>query len=186
MPIFRSSHQAALLAWLLMHPAEEFSLTDLARRVGVPLTTAQREVQRLVDAQLLKDRTVGRSRLVRANATHRAIRPLTQLLEVTYGPQVVIEEEFQIAGAERVLIFGSWAARFAGEPGGPPHDIDVLVIGAVSRGDVYDAADRAQERLGIQVNPVIRSLEQWTTDVDALITQVKSSPTVDVTTGQAA
>jgi DNA-directed RNA polymerase specialized sigma24 family protein len=47
MPIFRSRHQADLLAWLLLHPDREYTTTELARRLGVPLTTLHREVQRL-------------------------------------------------------------------------------------------------------------------------------------------
>lgn len=58
-----------------------------------------------------------------------------------------------VAGAAQVVIFGSGAARYAGEAGPPPHDIDVLVVGKVDRADLYDAADRAQARLGIEVNP---------------------------------
>ena len=65
--------------------------------------------------------------------------------------------------------------------------VDVLVVGCVDRVDVYDAADRAQSRLGMQVNPVIRTPEQWANDADSLVLQIKASPTVDVTTaGKAA
>ena|SRR5215211_529379 len=181
MPIFRSQHQASLLAWLLLHPQDEYTLTDLARRLEVPLTTLQREAQRLVQAGLLRDRSVGRARLLRANTDNRAAAPLTQLLELTFGPETVIREEFAIPGAERVLIFGSWAERYRGKPGTQPNDVDVLVIGGPSRADVYDAADRAAERLGLQVNPVIRTSQQWAEDADPLIVQIKASDVVDVT-----
>jgi hypothetical protein len=184
MPIFRSQHQASLLAWLLLHPQHEYTLTDLARRLDVPLTTLQREAQRLVRAGLLRDRTVGRARLLQANTDNRAAAPLTQLLELTFGPEAVIGEEFVIPGAERVLIFGSWAERYLGKPGVQPNDVDVLVIGGPSRADVYDAADRAAERLGMQVNPVIRSSQQWAEDTDPLIAQIKASDVVDVTPGE--
>ena len=61
------------------------------------------------------------------------------------------------------------------------NDVDVLVIGDLDRADVYDAADRAQARLGMQVNPVIRTPDQWAYDADSLVLQIKASPTVDVT-----
>ncbi|MEO8518929.1 MAG: ArsR family transcriptional regulator [Dermatophilaceae bacterium] len=181
MPIFRSQHQAALLAWLFLHPENEYTLTDLAKRLGVPLTTLQREAQRLVSAGILRDRTLGRSRLLRANLSNRAGAPLTQLLEVTFGPETVIGEEFDLANAARVLIYGSWAERYHGTAGPPPNDVDVLVVGSLERADVYDAADRAQARLGMQVNPVIRTPEQWADDADSLVLQIKASPNVDVT-----
>jgi DNA-binding MarR family transcriptional regulator len=69
MPIFRSRHQAEFLTWLLLHPDQEYTTTELAARLHVPLTTLHREVQRLVDADLLRARTVGRSRLLSANPT---------------------------------------------------------------------------------------------------------------------
>jgi predicted nucleotidyltransferase len=181
MPIFRSRHQAELLTWLLLHPDREYTATELAARLGVPLTTLHREVQRLVAADLLQARTVGRARLLKANPNHRATPPLTHLLEVTFGPRTVVEDEFaSVAGVEEVMIFGSWAARYYGAPGRVPADLDVLVIGGPDRGDVYDAADRVQERLGVAVNPVIRSRRQWDAAADALVQEVKASPTLVV------
>jgi len=181
MPIFRSQHQAALLAWLLLHPEHEYTLTELAKKLDVPLTTLQREAQRLVGAGILQDRTLGRARLLRANLGNRAADPLTQLLQVTFGPETVIGEEFDLTNAKRVLIYGSWAERYLGTPGPPPNDVDVLVVGSLDRADVYEAADRAQSRLGMQVNPVIRTPEQWANDADSLVLQIKDSPTVEVT-----
>jgi predicted nucleotidyltransferase len=43
------------------------------------------------------------------------------------GPEV-------LAGIEAAAIFGSWAARAAGEAGPSPVDVDLLVIGRPDRG----------------------------------------------------
>jgi hypothetical protein len=110
------------------------------------------------------------------------VRPLTEILEYLYGPGVVISEEFgSIPDIEHLLIFGSWAARRSGEPGPPPHDIDVLVVGTAERGEIYAAADRAQVRIGLPVNPVLASRRRWQSASDALIRQIKASPTIDLT-----
>jgi predicted nucleotidyltransferase len=78
---------------------------------------------------------------------------LTRLLEVTFGPHPIVEDEFSnVAGAEQVVILGSWAARHHGRPGRVPADLDVLVIGEPDRADAYNAADRVQRRLGMEVN----------------------------------
>ena len=174
-PVFRSRHQAELLMWLYLHPDAEYGVSELADRLGVPLSTLHREVVRLGGAELIVSRMLGRNRLIRANAAHPAAGALTQLLEVTFGPRVVIAEEFAIPGALEVVIFGSWAARYAGEVGPPPHDIDVLVVGEVDRADVYEAADRAQARIGLEVNPVVRSIEQWDNPADGLAAQIKAA-----------
>jgi hypothetical protein len=175
LPVFRSQHQAELLMWLMLHPGQEFSVSDLAVRLRVPLSTLHREVVRLDEAGLIVSRTLGRNRLLHANISHPAAPALTQLLEVTFGPKAVVAEEFAIDGAEQVLIFGSWAARYAGQSGPPPHDIDVLVLGKVDRADLYDAADRAHARLGIEVNPVVRTPEQWDDPADVLVSQIRAS-----------
>jgi DNA-binding transcriptional ArsR family regulator len=176
LPVFRSQHQAELLMWLFLHPDQEYGVSDLAARLAVPLSTLHREVVRLDEAGLITSRALGRNRLVRANTAHPAAPALTRLLEVTFGPKAVIAEEFAIHGAELVMIFGSWAARYDGQGGPPPHDIDVLVIGDVDRADVYEAADRAQARLGLDVSPVVRSVTQWADPGDALVGQIKASP----------
>jgi hypothetical protein len=46
--------------------------------------------------------------------------------------------------------------------------------------DVYDAVDRAQQRLGMPVNPVLRSADAWRLASDPLVRQVQSSPLVTV------
>ena len=170
--------------WLLLHPDQEFGVSDLAGRLGVPVSTLHREVVRLDKAGLIVSRTMGRNRLLHANTSHPAAPALTQLLEVTFGPKAVVAEEFAIPGAEQVMIFGSWAARYAGDAGPAPNDIDVLVVGKVDRADVYDAADRSQARLGIEVNAVVRTVKQWNDPADALAAQIKASAfTVVLDTG---
>ncbi len=179
LPIFRSRHQADLLTFLYLHPERELTLTELADRVGTPLTTLQREVGRLLQAGLLTSRRVGRAHLLRANTASRYARPLAELLTLAFGPHIVIAEEFaDVVGAEAVGLFGSWAARYRGEIGPPPNDIDVFIIGRPDRTDVYDAAERAERRLGIVVNPVLVSRSRWEEDTDPLVRQVRSSPVV--------
>ena len=118
-----------------------------------------------------------------ANLSHPAAESLGRLLEVTFGPRHVVGVEFaKVPGAHTVLIFGSWAARYSGEAGHSPNDIDVMVIGeSVDRADLYAAADRSQRRLGIPVNPVMRTHEQWEDPTDRLSAQVHTQPLVDVT-----
>jgi len=87
--------------WLMLHPEQEYGVTEMAARLGVPLSTLHREVIRLDEAGLVASRTQGRNRLIRANVDHPAANALTQLLEITFGPRAVIAEEFAIEGAVR-------------------------------------------------------------------------------------
>ena len=182
-PTFRSRTQGELLALVLLHPDREWTLSELARELDAPLTTIQSEVGRLADGGVLATRKVGRSRVVRANTASPAVAPLTQLTLVTFGPQTVVADEFMGLGAHRVVVFGSWAARYHGQAGALPADIDVLVVGdGIDRADLYAAAERAEARLGMPVNPVLRPSRAWDEpEGDALLVEIQSRPYVDVT-----
>lgn len=181
LPVLRSRHQGDILAELLLNPDREYSIADLSTRLSIPQSTASGEVRRLADAGILTVRTVGRSRLARANAESKLVRPLTELLALTFGPHVVISEEFAtLPGAELVLIYGSWAARYHGQHGPPPGDVDVLVVGSPDRTAVHNAAARAERRLDRPVNPVLRSPERWVAAADPLIHEIKATSYVTI------
>jgi DNA-binding transcriptional ArsR family regulator len=178
MPILRSQPQAELLTLLLLHPETEYSITELSSKLGTPLTTVQREVNRFSQAGLINERRVGRTRVVSANPGGRYTRPLTELLTIAFGPHVIITEEFADTPAVGIAIYGSWAARYHGVPGPPPADVDVLVVGEPARADIYDAAERAEQRIGFPVNVTLSSPARWAAAADALIQQIRSSPVV--------
>lgn len=178
LPILRSRHLADILTLVLLHPDTEYSLTELAGTLGLPLTTVQREATRLSSAGLIRERRVGRSRLVSADPASRYTRPLTELLTLAFGPHIVVAEEFRALGADAVAIYGSWAARYEGIDGPAPHDVDVLVIGDVPRSDLYEAAERAEQRVRLPVNPTLCSRERWFASADALIQQIRTAPLV--------
>src|SRR6266704_5284166 len=88
--------------------------------------------------------------------------PLTELLLRSFGPQQILAEEFDgLAGIEAAYLFGSWAARYAGQRGRAPADIDVLVIGRPDRDELDEAAQRAGSRLAREVNVTVRSPQWW-------------------------
>ncbi|MGD9753791.1 MAG: ArsR family transcriptional regulator, partial [Acidimicrobiia bacterium] len=142
-PILRSDAQGRILARVLVDPDAHYSLTDLVNWSGTSMPTVQREIDRAEDAGLVTTEKIGPTRLVQANPGHPLYAAVRQLILATYGPPAIVAEEFaSIEGADTVLLFGSWAARYLGEPGRGPNDIDVLVIGRADRDDVDDAAER--------------------------------------------
>jgi predicted nucleotidyltransferase len=181
LPVFRSRLQGELLALVLGDPAGEWTAEELSRRTGHPRHTVANELRRLEEAGLFIARMVGRSKLVRANTENPYYEPLSRLALMSFGPPQVIREEFRtIDHAEQLFIFGSWAARYAGEQGPAPHDVDVLIIGTPDLDKVYEAARRAQERLGREVNTTVRKAEQWQGAQDGFARQLRSSPLVEI------
>lgn len=187
LPMLRSETQARLLAALLLRPDREASIAELAREIGADPGNLHSDVQRLLTAGLLADRRVGRARLLRA-APGPLTRPLTDLLLVAYGPKSVLEDALVGApGVERALIVGSWAARYDGEPGPPPHDIDLVVIGTPDRDEVTDRVTDAARSLGQEVQVIFRSPDAWQEASDAFTRSAQERPVVelDLTSGDA-
>lgn len=181
-PFLRSDAQGALLAELLVNPDRERTLTDLAELTGLPLTTVSREVTRLVDADFLVARNVGRARLVSPNPDHPLHGPMTQVFLTTYGPVPAVRDTIgSLPGVEQVFIYGSWAARMTGHTGAFPGDVDVLVIGDPRARDVYGAAHEAERIVRRDVNPTIVSRERWESSSSPLLADIRANPLVEVT-----
>jgi predicted nucleotidyltransferase len=120
-------------------------------------------------------------RLVSANRSSPIIESLTDLVLRTFGPVTVLERELRdVAGVVRAEIFGSWAARYQGERGGPPGDIDVLVIGEPDRDELYDATSRAERVLGREVNLVIVTRQRWEAGTEPFLRGLRSRPRVGI------
>jgi hypothetical protein len=65
----------------------------------------------------------------------------TDLEAVTYRPLPVLTDAVRsVPGVQRAYIYGSWAARYSGEIGPVPVDVDVLVIGTADLDDLEEAA----------------------------------------------
>lgn len=182
-PILRSDTQGRLLARLLTNPRRAYNLTELVEWSGSSMPTVQREVRRAEEAGLVTSEKVGPTRLVRANPRHPLFDAVRQVILATYGPPAVVAREFEgIENADAVLLFGSWVARYFGQRGRAPNDIDVLVIGSPNRDVVDDAAERVERAIGMPVQATIRSRSQWEEQRDSFLREVKSRPFLVVLT----
>ena len=155
--------------------------TVLATRAGTSLPTALREVDRAEAARIVTTRRLGNTRLVRADTTNPLYRPYSEIVLATYGaPAVLAYELAGISGVERLFIFGSWAARYMGEAGRAPNDIDVLVVGGPDREALYEAAERAEQRIGLPVQVTVRSALAWGSATATFIAELRSRPLVSL------
>ena len=177
-PMLRSVTQGRILARVLADPEKEHNLTELAALVQSSMPTVQREVGRAERAGIVATRKVGPARLVRANVAHPLHGAFRQIILGTYGPPEVIAREFSGVDASAVLLIGSWAARYLGEPGRAPRDVDVLVVGSPDRDAVDDAAERSERDIGLPVQATVRSRATWIDDAENFVNEVKSRPLV--------
>lgn len=162
LPLLRSQTQGELLALLFLNPEKEFSLSEVARTIGVSRPGVSHETERLVAARLIADRQDGRSRKIRADLSSPLSKPLAELLLLTYGPLPVLANELAgIEGISHAFIFGSWASRYCGKSGGSPNDIDVLIVGNADLDDLEEVAVKASVRLLKDVDFKRIQLDIW-------------------------
>lgn len=182
-PLLRSDLQGDLLA-LLWLTRQEYSLSDLSRRLDVAVSTIHTEVERLFDADLVTDRRVGRTRLVKANEDHPLTPPLRELLELTYGPIAMLPPILDaLEDVEEAYIYGSWAERRLGRSGAHPRDLDVLLIGSPSRRAAARAQTAASQALGHEVNITVLSRKEWESPTTGFARTVRDGALVPVALG---
>ena len=187
LPILRSQQQGEILALLLGDPDRELSLTEISQLTGAPHPSAYREVQRAEQAGLVTTRKVGNTRLVRADTSSPYYAGLADVLTRAFGVPAVLADALRpVGGIDEAYIYGSWAARHAGESGRRPvGDIDVLVLGTPDRDQLYQALGAAESKLGRQVQATVRDTGWLTSGSGSFHESVTSRPLLRLELGSA-
>jgi predicted nucleotidyltransferase len=143
----------AILTQLYGRPDQEFYLRELARSTGTAPSSLQRDLAALTRAGIILRTARGHQVYFRANRGSPVFEELRGLVVKTFGVVEILRDGLQ-ALADRIkaaFVYGSIAR---GEERAES-DIDLLVIGKVSSGDVIEALSPAQRRLGREINPTI-------------------------------
>jgi predicted nucleotidyltransferase len=142
-----------VLELLFGHPDESFYLREVARRTGQALGAVQRELAQLTAAGILNRERQGNQVRFRVNRHCPVYPELKALVTKTMGVADVLREALRPL-ADRIglaFVFGSFVR-------GEQHrdsDVDVMVVGDVSFGEVCEALHPVEERLGREVNPTV-------------------------------
>jgi predicted nucleotidyltransferase len=122
-------------------------------RVAKSLGGVQREVKRLAEAGIIRRTVRGRQVYYQANPECPVFGELKGLVVKTAGAADVLRDALAPL-AQRInvaFIYGS-VARLGQKSGS---DVDLIVIGDVSFGDVVSALRTAQETLSREINPSV-------------------------------
>ncbi len=181
-PLFRSDQQLRILAALFTRSAGEQSVGDLAEHAGVAQATASREVARLAEHGVVVTRALGRNTLVAPNWSLPWAKDLSAILAKTVGVLGRLGDELSgVPAVEEAYVFGSWAERYTGEPGPPPRDVDVLVVGGASLRAIRRACAVVERELDVEVNAVVVDRERWLADEpEPFVAQLKGRPLVPI------
>jgi len=177
--------QRALLALFFTRPDEAFYLRQIVRTAGIGQGTVQRELARWVAAGLLVRTQRGNQVYYQANAESPVFGELKSLAVKTAGVADVLREALA-ALAERIAVAFVYGSLAKGT-GRANSDVDVMVIGDVSFGDVVSALQSAQNTLSREVNPSVYSEEEFRAKCQAkqhFVTSVLHAPKVFLVGGE--
>ncbi|MCX8530440.1 MAG: hypothetical protein ORN27_10320 [Rhodoluna sp.] len=180
-PLLKSDAQGLILAQLFMNPSDGYSISDLARFAKVSVPTAMREVDRLLDARVVTEKTFGRARLIQVNSKHLLYEAIKQIVSYSYGPLAVLPSAlYSIDGLERAFIYGPYAAHLKHELGPDLHEVDLLLIGYMNRIEASKAAERVEGYLGRAVNVQFVGSQEWLKGETDFVKEVQSRPLVEL------
>jgi predicted nucleotidyltransferase len=142
-----------VLGLVLSHPEHTFYVRQMARLLGVGHGALQRELANLASGGILLRQAQGRQIIYRANPACPIYDELRGLLLKTVGLVDTLRQALAQLddGIEVAFVYGSLAKGAETNRS----DVDVMVIGSVTLGQVAAALNPTQDILRREVNPSV-------------------------------
>ena len=157
--ILGSKLRVKVLGWLFTHPDERYFVRQLTGLLREDSTNVSRELTRLEKTGVLVSTKEGKQKYYQANRKSPIYDELHGLIVKTTGVVDVLRSALApSAGRIKVaFVFGSIASGNEDKTS----DIDVMVVGAISFGDVVSLLSSAEEKLGREINSVVSPISEF-------------------------
>jgi len=154
-----SKLRAKVLGWLFTHPDEHYFVRQLTALLAEDSTNVSRELARLEKTGILVSTTEGKQKYYQANRQSPLFNELHGLMLKTVGVADIIKKalEPRMADIKLAFIFGSVAKKAENRFS----DIDLLVVGDITFGEVVDLISTAEGALNRELNPVVYTLAEF-------------------------
>lgn len=148
-----------VLTLLLTDPAKRWYLRDIERRTGLAIGTVRRELTGLADAEIITKIKDGNRTYYQANTDCPFLPELSGLLRKTAGLADVLSEALSSLSKKIkvAFVYGSFATNSAKADS----DVDLMVIGKCTFGEVVEALMPGQEKLGREINPTVYPVDEF-------------------------
>ena len=148
-----------ILAATFVQPEKAWYASELARRLGVPSSSLQRDLRDLTRAGLLKNHHQGRMAYYQANSDSPVFSDLRGLLLKTAGLVDVLADDLRplVAKLRMAFVYGSIASGQERSDS----DIDLMVVGRVSPAELALPLRHARELLAREINPTVYSSAEF-------------------------
>ena len=156
--LFGKTRQA-VLALLYGRAGSSFYTKQVLDAVKIGRGTVQRELKNLTDTGIIIREVQGRQVYYRANEKCQIFNDLKSIVRKTFGVADVLRQCLSTK-ADKIkvsFIFGSVARSTDDQRS----DIDLMVVGKISFGDVVSLLSPAEEKLGREVNPIVYPVAEF-------------------------
>jgi DNA-binding transcriptional ArsR family regulator len=156
--LFGKTRQA-VLALLYGRADSSFYTKQILDAVKSGRGTVQRELKNLTDTGIIIREVQGRQVYYRANARCPIFDELKSIVRKTFGVADVIRQSLA-TNADKIqvaFIFGSVAKSTDDRRS----DIDLMMVGKISFGDVVSLLTPAEQKLAREVNPVVYPIAEF-------------------------
>ncbi len=156
---FLPKTRQGILAARFVQSERAWYVSELARRMGVPSSSLQRELQDLATTGILKTHRQGRMAYYQANADSPLFVDLRGLLLKTAGLVDVLADVLKplAAKVQVAFVYGSIASNSEQSRS----DIDLMLVGTLAPADIALPLRRARELLGREINPTFYSSAEF-------------------------
>jgi len=156
--LFGKTRQA-VLAFLYLRSDSSFYTRQILDALRIGRGTVQRELKNLTDTGIISREVQGRQVYYRANEKCPIFNELRSIIRKTFGVADVLRQSLApLADKVQVsFIFGS-VARSADDR---RSDIDLMVIGRITFGEVVSLLKPAEEMVGREINPVVYPVAEF-------------------------
>lgn len=175
--IFRSKGQILILKLLFLHSHAEFYLNDIARTVGASPSTISKEMPILLKMELVTKRIQGNLVFYKINnkgIIHDEMRRIFLKYELLDD---MIAKDLPKENIKYALIHGSFAKGTESETS----DVDLLLVGDVTEGNVLRSTFKTGKRIGREINFTLwkeKEFLQKVKEKTPLIKEISKTPVI--------
>lgn len=170
--------QSRVFYWLFGQPERSYHLSELRRLTGLGSASLQRELNRLVEADLVCSERVGNMRRFKANPRSPVYSELVALTRKTLGVEPLLREAMLplVPDLKAAWVYGSVAKQ----TDTAHSDIDVMLIGEnLLLGDILELLVPLEAQLGRKINPTCYTstdFERRRAEPDSFVNRVLRQP----------
>lgn len=175
-----SDSQAKLLPWLFGQPERSYHLSELRRLTALGSASLQRELNRLVNSQLVQSTRVGNLRCFQANPQSPVYTELVALTRKTMGAAPLLQQALEpmAASISNAFIFGSVAKG----TDTANSDVDVLLVSeGLLLSDILQVLLPIETLLGRKINPTCYTPSEYAkrlAEPDSFLNRILAQPTL--------